>query len=451
MSTSTPVSFTLRDSKLFRHVRPLGPDDYEAWDDLLVSSYGDPGPPVPDWRDEEHREVVNYAYGLYVDGRLAATTVVRPIRLVHGERLIPGTLITAVATHPEHRRCGHAATMFRELLEVIRESRHHISILYPFSFAFYRKLGWEHVADFVSYEIPLSALPPVEAMPGRTRTVARGRPRERVQVDKVDVERLDDVYRRYARRYSGMIERDDAWWRRRVLRAGKELTHTALWEDAGGRPGAYAVYSMGPMGTYPKDITVRELAAVSSEARRGILGFLKGHEAQFLNLKVNLPLADPLVFCLDNPRVERKLLARHMLRLVDVPAALEAMAEPEPGFEAGVVLSVSDPVCPWNEGDWLVEARQGRVTVRPAASWPVRPVAPTGAASTEFALASLPRVELNVTALAQITGGFLSPESAAEMAKLGASAGGEAAQDPAATAILAKLFGRRPSYVFDAF
>ena len=58
-----------------------------------------------------------------------------------------------------------------------------------------------------------------------------------------------------------------------------------------------------------------------------------------------------------------------MLRLVDLPAALQA--RPWPAGLAGVLeLRVEDPVCPWNGGAWRLELAGGRGRVEPAASTP---------------------------------------------------------------------------------
>lgn len=60
--------------------------------------------------------------------------MVLTLRMYCGDRLIPTTLITAVATNPEYRRRGYAVEMFREMLEVIRGAGYPLSVLYPFSF-----------------------------------------------------------------------------------------------------------------------------------------------------------------------------------------------------------------------------------------------------------------------------------------------------------------------------
>jgi predicted acetyltransferase len=54
-----------------------------------------------------------------------------------------------------------------------------------------------------------------------------------------------------------------------------------------------------------------------------------------------------------------------MLRLVDLPAALQA--RPWPDQVAGqVAFRIEDPACPWNSGSWRLELEGGKGRVAPA-------------------------------------------------------------------------------------
>ena len=55
-----------------------------------------------------------------------------------------------------------------------------------------------------------------------------------------------------------------------------------------------------------------------------------------------------------------------MLRLVDLPAALQARPWPS-GVTGQVAFRVEDPVCPWNTGSWRLELAAGQARVAPAA------------------------------------------------------------------------------------
>jgi predicted acetyltransferase len=54
-----------------------------------------------------------------------------------------------------------------------------------------------------------------------------------------------------------------------------------------------------------------------------------------------------------------------MLRLVDLPAALQARPWPA-GVGGQVSFRVEDPACPWNTGTWRLELANGQGRVEPA-------------------------------------------------------------------------------------
>jgi predicted acetyltransferase len=54
-----------------------------------------------------------------------------------------------------------------------------------------------------------------------------------------------------------------------------------------------------------------------------------------------------------------------MLRLVDLPAALQARPWPA-GVAGKVAFRVEDPACPWNTGAWRLELSGGQARVEPA-------------------------------------------------------------------------------------
>jgi predicted acetyltransferase len=56
-----------------------------------------------------------------------------------------------------------------------------------------------------------------------------------------------------------------------------------------------------------------------------------------------------------------------MLRLVDLPSALQARPWPS-GVTGQVAFRVEDPVCPWNTGTWRLGLADGKALVEPAAA-----------------------------------------------------------------------------------
>ena len=102
-----------------------------------------------------------------------------------------------------------------------------------------------------------------------------------------------------------------------------------------------------------------------------------------------------------------------MLRLVDLPAALQARPWPS-GVTGQVVFRVDDPVCPWNTGGWRLELADGEARVEPAAAPGSGPAA-------------------DIRGLASLFTGFASPD---DLVRAGLLSG----FDPAAVELLRAAF-----------
>jgi len=435
-------------------MRPLGEDQLDAWLDLQFSAYGEFGRNPPPWQKDEALGDLPNLRGVFEAGDLAAGLQYFPMDILFGEQLLPCVAIGMVATAPQYRRQGRAFEMLRAALIELRDSGSLFSPLYPFSFPFYRRLGWEHVADQVSYRVPLSDLPMDRGGTGRVRIVARCLSGDREQVEEGAIPDLQEVYRSYASRFNGMAERDELAWRRGVLRsrAGQPLRLTIVWENAAGKPGAYAAYMLPMFLQDPKDIRVREIAATSPEAYRGILAYFRNHEVLYENLALQLPPSDPLLAHLPNPRIKRELNAHFMLRIVNLAPALEALATtafagPGGAPRAGdrLVLHVGDTVCPWNDGTWRLEASGGTGKVTRVGATGAAGAGAAGAGTAAAAAAgSEPWVRLSIGVLAQVVCGYLTADAAASSGRLEASG-------PEALALLGRLSGGRPAYLSEYF
>jgi predicted acetyltransferase len=78
------------------------------------------------------------------------------------------------------------------------------------------------------------------------------------------------------------------------------------------------------------------------------------------------PDPDPAALFALRDRFARLVERWHwMLRLVDLPAALQARPWPS-GVTGEVAFRVEDPVCPWNSGTWRLELAGGQGRVAPA-------------------------------------------------------------------------------------
>lgn len=168
--------------------------------------------------------------------------------------------VVSVATWPEYRRQGLVKQLLTHSLQVMNESGKLISMLHPFSFAFYRKFGWEMFSDFKKYVIPTEKLPAKQVTEG---TVRRG---------VTDISVLNRVYEAYASRYNGMMVRDEDRWKHAIL--NDEEDQTAVYYDSAEEPQGFLLYKV-----QKQEMQVYEFIYLTEEARQALWTFIGNHDS----------------------------------------------------------------------------------------------------------------------------------------------------------------------------
>jgi predicted acetyltransferase len=325
----------------------------------------------------------------FVEGRLAAGMRVIPLTMrVNGASLAMGA-VTGVACLPEYRRRGYVGALLKRSLTDMRERGQVVSALYTPHVALYRRHGWETAARYIRFSF---APKDVKTL---VRPPADGTFR-RVTAD--DWETLDGLYEEYSASRNCLILRPEAWWRQSVFGRERDTPDAALWEDGEGRPRGYVLYYTRraelPDRPWPQNrLWVRELVTEHPEAYVALVNYLLSHD---MHEKIEWMASpdEPLLSLLDDPqRVRVEAWTPLMLRIVDVPAALRARGCPPQAGSRCFTMAIRDGVAPWNEGTWRVEAEAGRLEVSAVEN------------NADFTL--------DVTVLAELFNGYLSPHQAA--------------------------------------
>lgn len=162
--------------------------------------------------------------------------------------------IGGVAAKPEHRGKGAVKALFAHLFE---KTDYDISILYPFSEAYYRKLGYERVGRSVCVTVPFSDLSGI-----RRNTDVR-------LYEGRDTEQLLALYNRCARKdnLSFVRENADAFPDRPYL----SQTYMYVWKN-----NAFATIRIN---REKSTVFVKELCFDSCASMLGIVGFLRNFES----------------------------------------------------------------------------------------------------------------------------------------------------------------------------
>ena len=141
--------------------------------------------------------------------------------------------------------------------------------------------------------------------------------------------------------------------------------------------------------------------ALTPRAARRLLSFLGDHRSLAREVCWSGSPSDPLLLLFEEQSYGVKLLFHWMLRVLDVPVALESRGYPA-GVRGALHLEIEDPLFPSNSGRFLLEVEDGQGRVRAGGEGKLR---------------------LDVRALAPLYTGLLSPAALQAVGKLDADEG----------------------------
>ncbi|XID92193.1 enhanced intracellular survival protein Eis [Paenibacillaceae bacterium WGS1546] len=263
---------------------------------------------------------------------LSALTLIPFEAWVHGRKLAMGG-VAGVATWPEARRQGCVSKLLSHALETMKKDGQTISMLHPFSFAFYRKFGYEMTVEHKKYELGVRQLPPRTDVLGTVRRMA-----------DPDIGLLNGIYSAYASRYNGNLERTPEWWKERVLRNDGTA---AVYESESGAPEGYVFYDV-----QNRALAVHEFVALNETAREALWSYVANHDSMIDRVTLQAPIDDGLTYLLADPRIKQEVVPYFMSRIVDAEAFVKLYAW-SPGADGeSVLLELKDEHAPWNAGSY---------------------------------------------------------------------------------------------------
>lgn len=199
-------------------------------------------------------------------GKELSTGIFTLTKTRYGEKKIKTLLAGGIETPVVNRRGGCVREMLTKMHEYGAENGCVLALLHPFSFAFYRKFGYERVADHVIAGFPAST---VDFVP---------RACELVPYDETKLQDMLKIYEEFGRGRNLLLPRTDGSF---YTGGGRQ---TYVYYD-GGEPAGYVVVT-GSKSMYVNHYTdtvlaVKELAYVSPKALKAIFSFLRMFEGEY--------------------------------------------------------------------------------------------------------------------------------------------------------------------------
>ncbi len=302
-------------------------------------------------RDEE-------AWGLFDDeGKMRTSFLTSTRDVMYDGNIVPISEVNLVGSLPEARGSGNVRALMTAVLRDFRARGDVFAVLHPFSFAFYRKFGFDLIAKEITQKLPVNELR-AYACPltvRQARSTGDSAALKKLYTDYIRTRNLAPLRtdRDFAYRGNGEYGQPD-WFSR-----GKQ-SYTYIFSDAE-KDRAYLkfVFEPGPNGPFTGDMRVTELIYDSPEAFCSVLGFIYGMRAKIVNVTMELPdHIDLSVMIPECSHAEQTLSGHLMGRVLDVEKVLRLMRQPQGSGSYSVC--VLDELLPKNNGTFTVAYQDGK-------------------------------------------------------------------------------------------
>jgi predicted acetyltransferase len=298
--------------------------------------------------------------------RVVGTASVYQLDQWFGGAKVPCAGVSGVAVLPEHRGRGVASTLVAELLSQRRAAGDALSVLYPANSQLYRKLGYEYAGLQPTFLVPVCDLPASRAAV------------ELASLDEGCVAELRRCFSRFAALHNGPVEwADPGHWAQRVLAHKGEGLHqrTVVAPATEGLEGYASYFTAYDTERQAVVARCKHLIALSARAFGAILGYFRRFEnsARYLGWS-GPPSTAPVGLAAATDGFSIICPTRRwMLRIVDLPRALEARGYPA-GADAEVSFCLEDPLFTENVGPWRLRVTEGRGRVERTPTSSARPL-----------------------------------------------------------------------------
>jgi predicted acetyltransferase len=343
-------------------VRPVAAGEIECFLDVFDAAWGFA-------RDDGRRHTAAVVaaespLGAFAEGGMAGTVMSFAMELtVPGQVQVPMAGVSYVAVHPLLRRRGVLRALMRSQLDDLHARGVPLAGLEASEAGIYGRFGYGPATWDSSWRLAR----------GGARGLADGDNGSQLEMTDAPAARelLPALHEQARQRQVGDVRTYPGRWHDLAGDGAPPGTQFLLSRDDDGRPAGYAIYRIQREERYSAhaSVIVDHLIALTGAAYRSLWAQLADLDLTDQVIATGRPEHEPLRWALADSRqlVVTGVHDHLWLRLVDLPAALNRRRYEADGI---LILDVTDPFCPWNEGRWLLEGGPDGATCRPAGHSP---------------------------------------------------------------------------------
>lgn len=326
-------------------------EELEAFADILTRSLFFPSLEEFDWLDTEGRD----AFRLVRRGeRVVGGYTVQEMGQWFGGVSIPLGAVRCVGIAPDMRGQGASTAMLTSMLHELHQKGLPLAALYPSTMAVYRKVGFEQAGTCFGYVWPTQEMP-------LTRSSVTLRDVSSPTSD--DLEAMVSMYREWACRQHGLLDRSEWFWQQRLFSSRRGGLRGYILSDAG-RDVGYVLYTQRfERNCVDGEFHIRDMVYLTEDAMRALLTFFGQQRSTIQRIHWCGPASDMLLASLPNPHLDYSENWRWLLRLIDVVSAIEQRRF-FGGLSLSVELAIRDELLAHNDGSFVLKVSEGRATMK---------------------------------------------------------------------------------------
>lgn len=288
-----------------------------------------------------------------VDGKVASCLTIIPASIQIGSARVAMGGIGNVSTLPAAQNRGYATALIKDTLRVLQEWGLCTSVLFPFSFSFYRKFGYELGGNQCQYW-------------SRPRNIPAFAERRFCRAaHENDVPACAMMYTQHNSIRSCGLVRDEERWQH-LLDNG---SHTLIYDHQS--PEGYLIYSEEIDAHGLKVLRVKELVAGSPESGRGLIGFLAAFDGDTIEWSTTpadlwaLGLMCPVAPLREGykPRGIATVRPMFQFRVIDLLQAIKARSSEMSWLEGELSLVIQDELSADNTRPLAMSCNGGTVQI----------------------------------------------------------------------------------------
>jgi predicted acetyltransferase len=373
-------------------IRPIQPDELPQVAAMRAAGFGSSPEQTQARMENNPRYDASHVLGAEYAGALVGTGTIFPAQMwLSGVPMDIGA-VAGVTVLPDYRNKGIAAKLMEHAIARMQADGRALSMLFPFSHAYYGGLGYGTVSELLAYSFTPDNIA-VSGNPANVRPFEPG-----------DLPMLRAVYKGQMTWHNGWFTRSNDWWANIIER----WQNIVVYENDGFIDG-YLMYQTRSSADGRRVLEIKEFFSAEPEAYQGLLAWLAGLQG-IDQVDYLAPADTPLRHSLRQPYAEGgqnrgwifndlcHLTPGPMGRIINLPKAFTTRFYTR-GVSGELTFKVTDPLIPANEEPIVFRLVDGRAETRPAA----------GKLSSA--------IETDITTLTQILCGYMKAVDARKLGR----------------------------------